>query len=109
MSGGSRLHRWYVFGYRRGKNYVTYINLWWWENCCGKDAANCGKCVGAGAFTGKLETFENGEEFLKQYVIRDDELVILDLDMPVKNGIDDLTGAWKNSEKWSRDSSHSVW
>lgn len=32
----------------------------------------------------KLETFENGEEFLKQYVIRDDELVILDLDMPVK-------------------------
>ena len=38
----------------------------------------------------KLETFENGEEFLKQYVIRDDELVILDLDMPVKNGIDVL-------------------
>ena len=36
----------------------------------------------------KLETFENGEEFLQQYVIRDDELVILDLDMPVKNGID---------------------
>lgn len=36
----------------------------------------------------KLEIFENGEEFLRQYVIRDDELVILDLDMPVKNGID---------------------
>ncbi len=36
----------------------------------------------------KLETFENGEEFLQQYVIRDDELVILDLDMPIKNGID---------------------
>lgn len=36
----------------------------------------------------KVETFENGEEFLKQYVIRDDELVILDLDMPLKSGID---------------------
>ena len=33
-------------------------------------------------------TFENGEEFLNQYIIRDDELVILDLDMPIKSGID---------------------
>ena len=32
-------------------------------------------------------------QFLKQYVIRDDELVILDLDMPVKKWNWCLTGA----------------
>ena len=46
----------------------------------------------------KLENFENGEEFLQQYVIRDDELVILDLDMPIKNGID-VIQELENSEK----------
>ncbi|MFR0961118.1 MAG: response regulator [Dorea sp.] len=45
--------------------------------------------VGAGAIIGKLRgLLKMGKSFCMQYVIRDDELVILDLDMPVKNGID---------------------
>ena len=49
-----------------------------------------GKVLEQEQLLANVGTFENGEEFLKQYVIRDDELVILDLDMPVKNGIDVL-------------------
>ena len=82
-----------------GRNYVQYRFRMMRELLWKKDAANC-ENVWSRTFTGQnLETFENGEEFLKQYVIRDDELVILDLDMPVKNGIDVLQELEKNSEK----------
>ena len=36
----------------------------------------------------QIEKFSNGEEFLKSYMIRDDELIIMDIDMPIKSGID---------------------
>lgn len=38
--------------------------------------------------TADIDLFSNGEEFLTQYTIRDDELIFLDIDMPVKTGID---------------------
>ena len=47
-----------------------------------------GKVLEQEQLLANVGTFENGEEFLNQYIIRDDELVILDLDMPKKNGID---------------------
>ena len=36
----------------------------------------------------QIEKFRDGEEFLKNYMIRDDELIIMDIDMPIKSGID---------------------
>lgn len=47
-----------------------------------------GKVLEQEQLLANVGTFENGEEFLNQYIIRDDELVILDLDMPIKSGID---------------------
>ena len=47
-----------------------------------------GKVLEQEQLLANVVTFENGEEFLNQYIIRDDELVILDLDIPKKNGID---------------------
>lgn len=35
-----------------------------------------------------VELYNNGEDFLKQYQIRDNELIFLDIDMPGKSGID---------------------
>lgn len=35
-----------------------------------------------------IEQFSNGEEFLSQYHVRDDELIFLDIDMPIKSGLD---------------------
>lgn len=35
-----------------------------------------------------IEQFTNGEEFITQYQIRDDELIFLDIDMPIKSGLD---------------------
>ena len=49
-----------------------------------------GKVLEQEQLLANVGTFENGEEFLNQYIIRDDELVILDLDMPIKSGIDGL-------------------
>ena len=47
-----------------------------------------GKVLEQEQLLANVGTFENGEEFLNQYIIRDDELVILDLDMRIKSGID---------------------
>ena len=93
----------------RGRNYVTYINLWWWENCCGKDAANCGKCVGAGAFTGKTWDFWKWGRVSEAVCHQGRWTGDTGSWYAGKKWNWCLTGAWKNSEKWSRDSSHSVW
>ena len=36
----------------------------------------------------QMDLFKNGEEFLSQYQIRSEELIFLDIDMPVKSGIE---------------------
>ena len=36
----------------------------------------------------QMDLFKNGEEFLGQYQIRSEELIFLDIDMPVKSGIE---------------------
>lgn len=38
--------------------------------------------------TAYIEVFSNGGEFLEQYEVRDNELIFLDMDMPVKSGMD---------------------
>lgn len=45
-----------------------------------------------------IELFSNGEEFLNQYQIRDDELIFLDIDMPKKTGLDVI----KELEQYNR-------
>lgn len=36
----------------------------------------------------QMDLFKNGEEFLSQYQICSEELIFLDIDMPVKSGIE---------------------
>lgn len=38
--------------------------------------------------TADIEKFSNGAEFLEQYKVRDNELIFLDMDMPIKSGMD---------------------
>lgn len=48
-----------------------------------------------------IALFSNGDEFLKQYQVRSDELMVVDIDMPVKSGIDVI----RDLEKYGKNKS----